>query len=146
MITDIQTAPATSTEAGPHDKSGEVLTPQKLRSLGLLYPTGVDRICAEETHTQFLIEGFLPARSIAIVAGESAIGKSPFVCQLGLCVAAGIPFLGMPTQQGLVLHFGLENPLHDHKAMRDALVRHLGLGKAPEHFLLGRSRRVTWNA
>src|ERR1019366_10360379 len=64
------------------------------------------------------------------------IGKSPLMYQLGLCVAAGVPFLGMPTTQGRVLYFDLENGINDSKMMRDALVRFLGLEHAPEDFLL----------
>jgi AAA domain-containing protein len=109
---------------------------QRLLSLGVLWPAEVDRICAEEARTQFLIEDFLPATTLAIAAGESTIGKSALICQLGLCVAAGQPFLGMPTAQGRVLYFDLENSLLDCKRMRDSLMRHLGLPDAPPDFLL----------
>jgi AAA domain len=109
----------------------ETLTPQKLSALRVLSPSAVDRICAEETKTGFLIEDFLPAKSIAIVGGDSGIGKSPLICQLALCLAAGIPFLGLETHQGRVLYFDLENSLVDCKAMRDALTGFLGLREAP---------------
>ena len=112
------------------------LTRQKLLSLGVLWPGEVDRICDEETGARFVVEGFLPVKSIGIAAGESTIGKSPLMYQLGLCVAAGVPFLGMPTTQGRVLYFDLENGILDSKMMRDALVRFLGLYHAPENFLL----------
>jgi hypothetical protein len=111
-------------------------SPQKLLSLGVLWPAQVDRICADETQARFLIQDFLPAKSIAIVAGESTLGKSPLICQLGLCVAAGVPFLGMPTEQGRVLYFDLENSILDCKSMRDSLVRFLGINEAPQDFLL----------
>jgi hypothetical protein len=42
----------------------------------------------------------------------------------------------MPTKQGRVLYFDLENSLHNSKEMRDALVAFLGLSKTPEDFLL----------
>jgi AAA domain-containing protein len=110
---------------------------QKLLSLGVLWPGEVDRICAEERQTKFLVQDFLPMKSsIAIAAGESTIGKSPLICQLGLCVAAGVPFLGMPTEQGRVLYFDLENSLSDCKGMRDSLVSFLGLMETPNDFLL----------
>jgi len=127
--------PITPAETDASTEGGE-LTPQKLQSLGVLWPAEVDRICAEETRTQFLIEGFLPAKSIAIVGGDSTIGKSPLICQLALCVAAGIPFLGMKTNQGRVLYFDLENSLFECKAMRDALIQFLGVGETPDDFLL----------
>jgi hypothetical protein len=116
--------------------AGVVPPTQRLRSLGALSPAEVDRICADQVRTQYLIEDFLPAGEIAIAAGESTIGKSALICQLGLCVAAGVPFLGMPAHQGAVLYFDLENSILDCKTMRDSLVRHLGLNEAPPDFLL----------
>jgi hypothetical protein len=86
----------------------------------------------------FIVGELLPAESIAIVAGDSTIGKSPLVCQLALCVAAGVPFLGMETSQNRVLYLDLENSLPDCKGMRDAQVQFLGLGKTPDDFLLVR--------
>jgi hypothetical protein len=112
------------------------LTPQKLRSLGVLSPRDVDRKIEEEVRTAFVVDGLLSAKSVAVAAGDSAIGKSPLVLELALCVAAGAPFLGMATAQGRVLYLDLENPLADCKMMRDALVRFLQLGNAPEDFLL----------
>jgi hypothetical protein len=112
------------------------LSVEKRRSLGVLSPDEVDRMCDEQQQTRFLVEDFLPLKSIAIVAGESTIGKSPLLCQLGLCVAAGIPFLGLSTNRARVLYFDLENSLTDGKAMRDSLVKLLGLRTAPSEFLV----------
>jgi len=124
----------------------ETLTPQLLHALGVLSPSMVDKICADESKNEFLIEDFLPAKSIAIVGGDSTIGKSPLICQLSLCIATGIPFLGMKTHQGRVLYFDLENPLLDCKMMRDTLVGFLGLREPPSDFLLvtepGDSKRL----
>jgi hypothetical protein len=140
---EIEEAPAPTMRAGTRPRPAaepcaqgtseqlETLTPQKLRALGVLSPSAVDRICAEESKTEFLIEEFLPAKSIAIVGGDSGIGKSPLICQLALCLAAGIPFLGLETHRGRVLYFDLENSLVDCKAMRDALTGFLGLREAP---------------
>jgi hypothetical protein len=113
------------------------LSGEKLRSLGVMSPDEVDRMCAEQQQTQFLVEDFLPLKSIAIVAGESTIGKSPLLCQLGLCIAAGVLFLGLSTRRARVLYFDLENSLTDGKAMRDSLVKLLGLRTAPSEFLIG---------
>jgi AAA domain-containing protein len=112
------------------------LTTKKLLSLGVLSPAMVDRTCDQEAETQFLIEGFLAAKGVGIIAGDSTIGKSPLANQLALSVAAGIPFLGMKTKKGRVLYFDLENPLQDCKGMRDALVQFLGLAETPGDFLL----------
>lgn len=109
---------------------------QKFLSLGVLCPAEVDRICAERLGAHFLIEDLVPAGGIAIAAGESAIGKSPFFCQLGLCVAAGVPFVGMPIERGRVLYFDMENSLQDCKAMRDSILGFLKLKEAPQDFFL----------
>lgn len=107
--------------------------------LGILTPGMVDRLCEQETKTQELIKGFMPRGAVAIVGGDSAIGKTPFFYQQGLCVATGEPFLGMNTVQGRVIYLDLESPqLRDCQRMRDSLVRFLKLDRAPDDFLLGR--------
>src|ERR1700740_10251 len=111
-------------------------SPQKLLSLGVLSPDQLDRICADQSKTEFLVQDFLPVKSIAIAGGESTIGKSALICQLALCVASGHPFFGMRPEQGRVLYLDLENSLLDCQAMRDALVGFLGLGNPPREFLL----------
>lgn len=112
------------------------LSSQKLISLRVMSPHLLDRTCKEESRRQFLIEGFLPCKSIAILAGDSTIGKSPLVHQLALSVASGLPFLGMPTTKTRVLHFDLENSLHDCKVIRDAQVKFLNLPETPDGLLL----------
>jgi RecA-family ATPase len=49
----------------------------------------------------------LRTKSVNIMAGDSGIGKSPLLCQLGLSVASGLPFLGMAAEQGAVLYLDL---------------------------------------
>lgn len=120
-----------------HSEQTETLTPQLLHALGVFSPSMVDRICAEETKTEFLIEDFLPAKSITVMAGDSTIGKSALICQMALCVATNIPFLGLETHQGRVLYFDLENSFLDGKTMRDALAGFLDLREVPQgQFLL----------
>jgi archaellum biogenesis ATPase FlaH len=49
-----------------------------------------------------LIEGgILPKKSIMVIGGNSKIGKSVFVCNMGLCLSAGHPML---------LQFNIPNP------------------------------------
>lgn len=56
-----------------------------------------------------LIEGLLPVRGVNVAVGDSNIGKSPAVVQAGVCVAAGLPFLGRATKQGKVVLLDFEN-------------------------------------
>jgi AAA domain-containing protein len=112
------------------------LSHQKLLSLGLLWPAEVDRICAEEESTQFLVDGLLPSKSVCIGAGDSTIGKSPWKYLLGLCVASGLPFAGHAVRQGRVVYFDLENSIQDSKRIRDALVGFLKLDGTPPEFFV----------
>ena len=56
-----------------------------------------------------LVGGMLPARSVNILGGDSGLGKSPLLCQMAVCVAAGIPFLGHATKKSPVLIADFEN-------------------------------------
>src|SRR5579859_235175 len=53
--------------------------------------------------TQHLVQGLIPPRSVNILVGDSGIGKSPLVYQLGLAVASGTPFLDLPVTPAKVL-------------------------------------------
>ena len=56
-----------------------------------------------------LVQGMLPVRAVNIIGGDSGLGKSPLLCQLAVCVAAGIPFLGHEVKQSRVLIADYEN-------------------------------------
>jgi hypothetical protein len=104
----------------------------------LLKPDDVDRLCDNEKHANRdgVIAGLIARRSVSMLIGDSGIGKSPLAYQLGLCVAAGVPFLGMPTQEGLVVYADYENPIEESRELRDRQVSFLKLPTAPDNFLL----------
>jgi hypothetical protein len=56
-----------------------------------------------------LVAGYLPSVGYNIMIGESGLGKSPLLVQLGICVAMGLPFLRMPTTRAKVLMVDYEN-------------------------------------
>ena len=56
-----------------------------------------------------LVQGMLPVRAVNIIGGDSGLGKSPLLCQLAVCVAAGIPFLGHEVKKSRVLIADYEN-------------------------------------
>jgi hypothetical protein len=85
--------------------------------------------------TDYLIKELLPARSIALLVGDSGLGKSPLVYQAGLCVATGLPFLGYETRKGRVLIVDFENGIADMGELIEQLSRHLGLPTPPEDML-----------
>jgi len=83
-----------------------------------------------------LIEGLLPERAIGLIVGDSGLGKSPLLYQAALCIAAGVPFLSHEVHQGKVLFCDFENGIAQVSEMLDALLQHLGLGRAPDDLLL----------
>jgi hypothetical protein len=103
----------------------------------LLRPEDVDALCAHDfSSSGGIVAGFIPKRAISFLIGDSGLGKSPLAYQLGLCVAAGIPFLGMETVQGPVVYADYENGLQESQELRGQLVRFLEVPEAPKDFLV----------
>ncbi|MFZ3214199.1 MAG: AAA family ATPase [Terriglobales bacterium] len=120
---------------------GQMLAPgaelSGLRRKWAIYTPGeLRQRCTELNSGTSLIAGLIPQRSLSIVVGDSAIGKSPLLYQAAICVTAGIPFLGRPVSQGRVLYLDFENGLGDVDDLVARLSRHLGLGDKPENLLL----------
>ena len=59
---------------------------------------------------KFLVEDILP-EGTGLLSAASKIGKSWLVLDLGLCVAAGAPFMGHTTRRAGVLYLALEDSL-----------------------------------
>jgi hypothetical protein len=78
-----------------------------------------------------IVEGLIPTGPLGVLVGDSGLGKSPFLYQLALCVATGLPFLGHPVAQKRVLYLDYENSLHDVDEILNRLTRHLGLEERP---------------
>lgn len=86
--------------------------------------------------TDHLVEGLIPPRSVDLMVGDSGIGKSPLAYQLGLAVAAGVPFVGMRSRKAKVMYVDYENSLADARWMMDQQRKHLGLAEFPHTFQL----------
>jgi len=78
----------------------------------------------------FLIEGILPDGT-SLLTASSKVGKSWMVLDLGLCQAAGKPFMGHKTNQCGVLYLALEDSLH---RLQNRMNKILGGKPAPEQF------------
>jgi AAA domain len=89
--------------------------------------------------TRFIVDGLIPQRQLGVLVGNSGLGKSPALYQLGLCAAAGIPFLGDQTVESDVLYFDFENGAGESRLLEARIATYLGLPLVPEHFL-------RWNA
>src|SRR5436305_236685 len=114
---------------------GSPVTPEVCKKYGLLTPVEHDWLCDHESKSHALVAGFIHGRSVSVLIGDSGLGKSPLAYQLSLCVAAGMPFLGMAVQSGLVVYADHENSPMDARSMRDNITQFLGLRSVPEQFL-----------
>jgi hypothetical protein len=56
----------------------------------------------------WLIKGWLPAYSTAMVFGESGIGKTFFALDMACSIACGIPWQGIKTDEGVVVYLAGE--------------------------------------
>src|SRR5258708_3911214 len=78
----------------------------------LMPPLEVDRLCeAEHSSRSGVVAGLIAHSSVAVLCGDSGLGKSPLAYQLGLSVAADVPFVEMKTDPGLVVYAHFENSL-----------------------------------
>jgi archaellum biogenesis ATPase FlaH len=83
-----------------------------------------------------IMEGLIPAGSVNLLVGDSGIGKTPLIYQLGLSVAAGLPFLGFAAKASRVLMVDYENPIEDAHRILEQQRSNLGLERFPPYFLL----------
>jgi hypothetical protein len=82
----------------------------------------------------YLLQDHIPVQTLAITVGDSGIGKSPLMYELGMCIASGKPFLGIPTTQGRVLYLDYENNIDQIVSIAEAVAKHLGLRGVPDDF------------
>ena len=94
---------------------------------------------ADRSGKSGVVAGFLPRRAVSFLVGDSGIGKSPLAYQLGLSVAAGLPFIGMETESGLVIMGDYENGMEESLNLSEQMARFLGIEKIPDNF-------VVWSA
>ena len=93
------------------------------------------RIAVAKT-APYRVSGLIPQNGLVIVVGDSGIGKSAFLYQLGVCVATGKPFLGHPVEKGRVLLFDGENaPVQSYNLIQQ-LQQHLAIEEVSRDFLL----------
>ena len=102
----------------------------------LLRPRDVDALCDQRHQPGGLVAGFIGHRSLSVLVGDSGLGKSPLAYQLGICVATGIPFLGMTTKPGLVIYADYENGLEESRDLRNNFLQFLGLTNTLDNFVI----------
>ncbi len=102
-----------------------------LRRWGLCGLSDLLAIGRSRDRSEYLIEGLVGMRQIAILVGDSGIGKSPLIYQGSMCVAAGGNFLGFPTRQAAVIYLDFENGRADAADIVRVMLPALGLTEAP---------------
>jgi hypothetical protein len=106
--------------AGAPEAAAGLLDPQgrPVSSLGLAQRPLTLADCvttAKEAYTKpniprsYLVEPIIPTGKGTLLVGDSGIGKTPLLFQLGLCIAGGRTFLNMPVKQGPVLYIDWES-------------------------------------
>jgi AAA domain len=81
-----------------------------------------------------LVSGLIPEESVDIFVGDSGLGKTPLLVQLGLSVSAGVPFLDYETRRAAVLYVDYENGGTGFDALLDKLGGFIGLSETPNAF------------
>lgn len=116
----------------------EIIEESWLRDNHLLRHDNLRAECAhaEASSKGGVVAGFIPRRAVSFLVGDSGIGKSPLAYQLGLSVAAGVPFLGMETHESLVVMCDYENGMEESLNLSDQLARFLNLKAVPKNFVL----------
>jgi len=82
----------------------------------------------------WVVEGLLPETYLCVIAATSNAGKSCLITSLALAVAAGKPFLGMPTAKSAVLWVAFEESKEERYL---ALAAHK---KIPENFFVSHEK------
>jgi hypothetical protein len=120
------------------ERTAKALRDKWLAENKLLTPAGLDAVCLQENRqeTSGVVAGLIPRRVVTFLVGDSGLGKSPLAYQLGLSVAAGVPFLGMKTQSGIVVMGDYENGMEESRNMCSQIVSFLKLPEAPQNFLV----------
>ncbi len=103
------------------------------RSRWGLHTPSTLRVRAQELgRSEYVVKELLPAGSIGLLVGDSGLGKSPLAYQMGLCVAAGVPFLGLETCKRRVVLCDFENGIADIHKLVERLGGYLGLPTLPD--------------
>ena len=96
-----------------------------------------DEMLAEETATRQgkdVVQDLLTPMSVNTGLGDSGLGKTPALVQMGLCIAYGLPFIGQEVQRGRVLLVDYEN-FGRLRSLMGTLAGFLGIEKLDEEWI-----------
>jgi hypothetical protein len=107
---------------------------EKYRTIGIYTIGDIKRIQQDMKRCPYILKDHIPAQAISITVGDSGLGKSPLKYQFGICVAAGVKFLDIPTSRGRVLYLDYENNTEQIRTIAEAVAKFLGLPGVPDAF------------
>ena len=79
---------------------------------------------------KWVVDGWIPRGVVTAIYGDGGIGKTLLSQQLATCVAAGLPFLGLPTEQGKVMCLYCEDSADEIHIRQRAICDHYLLSPA----------------
>lgn len=88
------------------------ITESEFEALDALNPVALDLQTLAATDPQppqFKVEGLVPERAATLLASHGGAGKSMLALHMGVCLAAEIPFFGIPTKKSRVLFYSCED-------------------------------------
>ncbi len=91
--------------------------------------------------TQWLVEDLIPEHGIIGLIAKPKTGKTFFALQIALCIAAGVPLLGMPTVRSRVLYVDEET---GRATMQERLTKMLEDERFQGHETAGNLNIATW--
>ena len=98
---------ALSWDGSPEGSAQE--PPKEIQPLRVISAPDLQR--AQLPPVKYLVDGLLP-EGTSLLTAASKVGKSWMVLDLGLCIAAGEPFLSRPTTKTGTLYLALEDSLN----------------------------------
>lgn len=114
----------------------DVIDLKDFRSVGIYTVDQMEQAVEKLDNCTYLLQDRIPKQSVSIMAGDSGIGKSPFCYELAICIAAGVPFLGIPTVLGRVLYLDYEDDTKLMISYAKKIAGKLGLSEIPDNFRL----------
>ena len=110
--------------------------PIPISRLNVRTPRQLQARAEELGGAEYIIEGLVPKMSISLLVGDSGLGKSPFLYQAAISVAAGVPFFCKAVRPGRVLFMDSENGIAQVHDTISRVSSFLGLSEVPEGLLM----------
>lgn len=97
-------APMVGSVPTSHDANGVPLEPLQVYEVGALAST-------QAPARQWSLQDWIPHKQVSLVYGDGGIGKTTLLMQLGISLAAGRPFMGLPVTKRRVLLISAEDEI-----------------------------------